>query len=288
MAVYKRNYKRYHGPLTDARWRFTILARYSCQSVFESRLFSALFVLCFGPLLVVLGIIYLHANLSALSALGLPANLFAIDSEVFRLLFTWQTVLSFLLVTFVGPGLVSPDLANNALPLYLSRPFSRKEYVLGKLTVLLGLASTITWIPGLLLVGIQSNLEGLAWLRNNIRIPIGLFIGSWLWILTISLIALALSAWVKWKPVAWACMLGIFFVATGFGEAANALLDLDTKWGILISPETTMGMMWNWLLKGQDTYREVPAWTGLLSLLSFCAFALYLLSKKIRECEVVR
>ena len=45
-----------------------------------------------------------------------------IDGNFFLYLFATQTYLSFLLVTFVGPGLIAPDVANNALPLYLCRP----------------------------------------------------------------------------------------------------------------------------------------------------------------------
>ena len=55
------------------------------------------------------------------------------------------------LTAFVGPGLVSPDLANSALPLYFCRPFSRAEYVLGKCAVSVQLLSLITWVPGLIL-----------------------------------------------------------------------------------------------------------------------------------------
>ena len=54
----------------------------------------------------------------------------------------------FFLAAFVGPGLISPDLSHNGLPLYLARPFSRAEYVLGKMSVLVGLMSLMTWIPG--------------------------------------------------------------------------------------------------------------------------------------------
>ena len=49
----------------------------------------------------------------------------------------------------VGPVLVSPDLVNNALPLYFSRPFSRAEYVLGKVSVLALLLSLVGGVMGL-------------------------------------------------------------------------------------------------------------------------------------------
>ena len=40
------------------------------------------------------------------------------------------------------------------MPLYLARPFSRTEYVLGKASTLVILLSLLTWIPGLFLFGV--------------------------------------------------------------------------------------------------------------------------------------
>jgi hypothetical protein len=76
-------------------------------------------------------------------------------------------MMALFLAAFVGPGQVSPDLANNALSLYLARPFSRVEYVLGKMSVLAILMSLMTWMPGLLLFGLQGYLEG--WLDARQR-----------------------------------------------------------------------------------------------------------------------
>src|SRR5262245_39369493 len=148
MAVYKRNYKRYDGPITNPTWRFTILPRYSFKSVFESRLFQSFFTVCFVPSLVALVIVYVRANSEILQTAGLAnaqglTNALSIDSTFFLTLFRVQTFLTFILGMFLGPGLVSPDLVNNALPLYLSRPFSRYEYVIGKLCVVATLASLI-------------------------------------------------------------------------------------------------------------------------------------------------
>jgi ABC-2 type transport system permease protein len=242
----------------------------------------------------------LKYNVGALRALDLGAlQLFAIDGNFFLYLFSAQTYLAFLLVTFVGPGLIAPDLANNALPLYLSRPFSKSEYILGKLSVLLALTSLITWIPGLLVIAVQSDEAGLSWAWNNLRIPVGIVLGSWVCILTISLIALALSAWVKMRPAAIFALFGIFFIAGAFGRMANGILDLDPALGLLIDMNATMKTMWGWLFIGQTTYgltmmrgrvaeSHVPSWASPVVLIIFCGLALLLLLKKIRASEVVR
>jgi ABC-2 type transport system permease protein len=300
MAVYKRSYKRFEGDLTDQRWRFTILPRYSFQTVFESKLMTSFFTFCLLPHLVALILIYLHHNLGALKALDAQFLQFlAIDGNFFLTLFEAETFLSFLLVTFIGPGLVAPDLANNALPLYLSRPFSRQEYIIGKLSVLVILTSLITWIPGFLLIGVQTNEAGLSWLSDNVRIPIGMFVGSLIWTITISLVSLALSAWVKMRPAAVFALFGAFFVAGSFGTIANTMLDLRPAWGVLMNMNATMQALWNWLLLGRTDYGTVfvrgrivdsglPSWAALVSLMIFAGLSLFLLMKKIRACEVVR
>ena len=178
-------------------------------------------MLCFMPSIIALVILYLRSNIDMLTAVGMDIGAdFPIDSRFFKTVFQIQSFLNFLLAMYVGPGLVSPDLTNNALPLYLSHPFSRQEYVLGKLMVIVTLGSLITWIPGLLLFLVQSNLEA-GWMGNHLRIAFAIVVGSWIWILTVSLIALAVSAWVKWEPIAAGAMFGVFFVAAGFGEFSN-------------------------------------------------------------------
>jgi len=203
MAVYKKIYRPYDGPLTPAASRFLILPRYQFEEMRRSRFFTSFFL---GALIMPIAcalIIYLHHNFSALGIMNLRADqIVVIDAKFFLFFLGFQSMLGFFLAAFVGPGLVSPDLANNALPLYLARPFERSEYVLGKMSVLLILLSAMTWVPGLLLFLLQGYLEGAGWLAANLRIGGGLFLGSWIWILILSLLSLALSAWVKWKPVA--------------------------------------------------------------------------------------
>jgi ABC-2 type transport system permease protein len=101
---------------------------------------------------------------------------------------------------------------------------SRAEYVLGRACVILFLLSLITWIPGLLLFGIEASLSGASWAWTNKSFAVGIVLGSWLWISVLALVALALSAWVRWKLVAGAMVLGVMFVNSGFANAVNAVM----------------------------------------------------------------
>ena len=291
MAVYGRSYRRYTGVLTPAWSRFLIFPRYAYETVFKSKLFVAFYSVCFLMPFVGLLLIYLHHNMSALSFLDLPAEelkKFLPINNTFFYTGQWiQGGLSFLLVLLVGPALVSPDLRNNGLALYLSRPFSHSEYVLGKMSVLLILLSAITWIPALLLYFFQAYLEGSGWLGANLELGFAIFVGSWAWILFLSLMTLAVSAWVKWKPVARIALIVIFFVSIGFAGAIGGIL--HTSAGTLVSPWLVIGSIWSGLfnipLDGDFLPAPAAAWTSLIAGGLIC---LWLLSRRIRAYEVVR
>ena len=170
MVVYRRSYTSYSGSLTPAWSRFLVLFRYSRKSLFRSKLQTALFVLSFFFPLLCLISIYLAHNLSFLERLTGSNRLLQIDNQFFFYFIYVQGVLAFVLTAFSGPGLISPDIANGALPLYFCRPFSRAEYVLGKASVLAILLSQITWIPGLILFAVQGSLAGAAWTWEHLWI----------------------------------------------------------------------------------------------------------------------
>src|ERR1044071_2347068 len=213
MAVYEHTYKQYLGKLTPDWSRFLVIPRHAFRDVFKSKLFTAFFAVCFIPLLVEAILIYLHHNVNALAILQVNVReLIPIDASFFQTFVNVQATFAFFVTLLVGPPLVARDLRNNALPLYLCRPFSRTEYVLGKMSVLLILLSLITWIPQLLLFFLQSYLEGFAWFKANLWMAYAILIGSIVWILLLALLSQTVSALVKWRVVASAALLAIFFI----------------------------------------------------------------------------
>src|ERR1700683_2606963 len=112
MAVYKRTYKSYTGPLTPAWSRFMILPRYSYSRLFQSRFMILFMMACFFFPAGCAGFIYLSHNLTFLSAFIIrAANFLTIDGGFFLTFCNFQAAMAYLLTAFVGPSLVSPDLA---------------------------------------------------------------------------------------------------------------------------------------------------------------------------------
>jgi ABC-2 type transport system permease protein len=300
MAVYKKTYRPYQGDLTASWSRFFIIPRYAFEDLHRSRFLTIFFLASFVYPLICALIIYVQHNASALGILGVQGanRLISINVVFFMSLLGWQSMMALFLAAFIGPGQVSPDLTNNALALYLARPFSRVEYVLGKMSLLVILMSLMTWVPGLLLFVLQGYLEGWTWMSENARLASGLFFGAWVWIIILALLALALSAWVKWKPVAGGLMFGTFFVAAGFGVTINGVQ--RTKWGHLLNISHLIGSVWVQLFEGANKTtngavffrvpegQELPMWCVWTALLMLCVICLAMLARKIRGAEVIK
>jgi ABC-2 type transport system permease protein len=286
VAVYKQTYKDYEGRRTAAWSRFLILMRYSYARLFQSRSLVLFLALCFFYPLGCATLIYLSHNSPALAMLRLQANaLPPIDGTFFYVFCVVQGVLALLLTAFVGPSLISPDLTNGGLALYLSRPFSRTEYVAGKITVLFVLLSLITWVPGLLLFAIEASCTGWAWTKANFWLARSIVLGPLIWVLVLSLIALALSAWVKWRIAAGACILGLHFVGAGFGQAINQIL--QTRHGSLINSAQVIHTIWADLFRSGRSM-DLSVTQAWIVLGVACLLCLGLLSQRIRGFEVVK
>lgn len=301
MAVYKKTYRPYDGELTHSYSRFLVIPRFAFEDMQKSRFLTIFFLASFIYPLIAALFIYVQHNASALNLLGIQGanRLIAINATFFLNFLGWQSMMALFMASFIGPGQVSPDLANNALALYLARPFSRVEYVLGKMWILIILMSFMTWVPGVMLFFLQAYLEeGWTWMNANASLGWGLFFGSWVWILLLALLALALSAWVKWKPAAGALMFGVFFVAAGFGVAINGVQ--RTKWGHLFNISALIGSVWVQLFGADPKINnggvffkipggeELPIWSCWAALAALCGICLFMLARKIRGAEVIK
>src|SRR5437762_1831704 len=169
MAVYKRRYNPYTGSLTPEWSRFFVLTRYAFADLFKARFFVVLLVLSLVPILFFASYIFIANNKTAQLLMQLrSAGLFSVETQYFIVIMMVQTQAAFLLNCWVGPVLIAGDLTNGAVPLFLSRPFTRADYVLGKLAVLGLLLSAVTWVPCLLLFSLQAGLATDGWIWSHL------------------------------------------------------------------------------------------------------------------------
>lgn len=285
MAVYRRGYVRYDGKRTGRVRRLLVLPRFAGRQILGQRIVTIVLALAmFFPLGSAI-YIYLANRAHLLRGFGVALPDFLIvDSSVFMIFMNAQSGFAILLAALVGPSLVAPDLANGALPLYFSRPQSRTEYVVSRMFVLVAILSIITWLPGLLLFALQSGMAGWDWFANNWTLAAGMVVGFLLWVLLVGLVAMASSAYVRWRIVAGAVILGVFFVQAGAAELLNAVLRVE--WATAFNPAQAMNQIWRVLL-GVEALPGPGAVPCALALGTMIIALLFVLERKLRPVEVV-
>jgi ABC-2 type transport system permease protein len=286
VTVRSRRFRPFEGTPTSTLARILVLPRTAWKEVFSSKLVTGGFTAAFLPPVFALVVVWLKYNVAALAKTPLAGGIpIPIDEQFFGFLLVAQSYFAFGLTLFVGPSLVSPDLVNGALPLYLSRPLARWQYVTGKLLVLALLLSAITWAPLLLVFVLQASLAEAGWLAAHAGIAGSILLGSLLLVLYLSLGSMAVSAWVRNRAVARGLMIGLGVVPAAFGEALNAVLGVE--WGGVLN----IGLAWGRVLEGLfgiPVKAGIPLGGAWASLLVTTALALLLLHRKLRAYEVVR
>jgi magnesium-transporting ATPase (P-type) len=293
MAVYKRTYKAYAGRMTPEWSRFTVISRYAFASLFDSRPFTAYAILCFVPFLLGVAVIYVMNTPSVQALLNVQfGGQFLIDRRWFMIMLVIQAWMGFVLTAWAAPGMITKDFANHAVQLYLSRPLSRTEYLLGKASVLVALLSVTTWIPTLLLFFLHGSLQGNGWIWKNLWLAGSITVGGLLWIAVITLYSMALAVWVKWRIAATGLMFATFFLLPGLGEAVDAIL--RTHWGRLLNFPYVIGLVWSRLFRFTEIQRRgseydwIPVRAACATLLGMCAISLWLLNRRLKAREVER
>jgi ABC-type transport system involved in multi-copper enzyme maturation permease subunit len=213
----------------------------------------------------------------------------AITPRFFLTVMGTQSWLALVLSAWITPRLISLDLADNAMPILLSHPISRFGYLLGKFIAAFGFLSVVTWVPELLLFGYQGYASPVPWAADNLRVAAGMFVGTLIWITFLSILGLALSAWVKWRVLATGVIFAAVFVPAGIGAIVSAVL--RTRWGFLLNLPMMMSELWQRLLGVDELFQSrhsLPTTAILAMLLVATMVCIRILNARIRAREVVK
>jgi ABC-type transport system involved in multi-copper enzyme maturation permease subunit len=290
MSVYKHTYRVYEGKTTSAAARVMVLARYGFAEAWASKVTLGLFIVCLLPPLLTLFGIYLANNPAARALMGSegPRGL-SITPRFFLTVMVTQSWLALALSAWITPRLISLDLADNAMPILLSHPISRFGYLLGKFLAAFGLLSVVTWVPELLLFCYQGYASAVPWAFSNLRVAVGMFVGTLIWITFLSILGLALSAWVKWRVLATGVIFAALLVPAGLGAIVSAVL--RTRWGFLLNLPMIMGELWGRLLGVPEVFQSdhaLPTTAIVTMLLAVTMVCIRILNARIRAREVVK
>src|SRR6185503_7004070 len=131
-------------------------ARAGIRTMVAKRAFLGLLLVAWFPFLVRAVQFYAAVNLTSVP----QASILAPSADTFRQFLEQQQVFVFFVTVYAGAGLIANDRRANALQIYLSKPLTRAEYVLGKLAILMTFLLLVTWLPAIVLLMVQIAFAG--------------------------------------------------------------------------------------------------------------------------------
>lgn len=280
MPIYEQSYRRYEARAPLRRVRFWPITREALRLVLVKRAFLGLLAVGYLPFVVRVIQVYIVTRFPE------AGRVLPVDGRLFGEFLNQQIGFTLLLTIFGGAGLVANDLRTGAIVMYLARPLTRRDYVLGKLGVTLLLNLAVTLAPGLLLYVVTLALAPDQFARWDLAfIPPAIVVQSVVTSLCVSLLGLAVSSLTRSARVS-----GLAFFALILGlELVRQVLDHGFG-----RPEAT-------LLSVQDNLRNlagalfglagrpgaVPWTASALVVILLGAGCLFVLRRRVRAVEIV-
>src|SRR6478672_8362661 len=125
-------------------------------------------------------------------------NAVPVNAKMFQSFIEQQGLFVYFVTVYVGAGLIANDRRANALQIYLSKPLTRAEYVLGKLAILMTFLLLVSWVPAIVLLIVQIAFAGnFTFFRNNAFLFPAITVFCAIEVIAVSTTMLALSSLTK-------------------------------------------------------------------------------------------
>lgn len=278
MPIHDQGYRRYQGTRAPVGHAWLVMAKAGLRTLFSRRPFIALMLLAWLPFVVRVVQIYAATNLP-------QATFLAPDVQMFRRFLEVQEVFLFFITVYAGAGLIANDRRANALQIYLARPLTRFEYILGKFAVLMSLLLLVTWVPALLLVLVQILFSGSLefFLQHLILVPaitvLSLVQGTAIAAAMLALSSLSRSS--RYVGVLYAGL--IFFSQAIYGVLLALTRDSRLAWVALPLDLAQVGDA-IFLL---PLRLHMPLWLAIAVIVGLIAASAAVLERRVRGVEIV-
>ena len=288
MPIHTQDYRHWEGTLNPRPYtRWWIITKAELKLLAQRKIVRL--IVAIPPAIYIL----VHATLIyILNQVPGAAFPFDIDNEFFQnFLFRYpitgppSSFLIALIAIFGGSGLIATDLKNNALSLYLSKPISWIDYLIGKFAVMGILLGFLTLIPGLLLFLEHVLLTDTPFLKENYWIPLSIIAYSVLITLSSSLLMLLFSSLTSNPRYAIIGFCAVWFGSPVIYEILKAIT--RTSKMALVSIWANYDILGTVLFAGSQNYAVHWGWALLVQivLIVLCVFVLH---RRIRAVEIVK
>lgn len=279
MPIHDQGYRRYLGSKAAVGKSWQVITRAGIRTVLAKRSFIALMLLAWSPFVVRAVQVYVAATFQ-------QASFLAPGADTFREFLEQQGVFVFFVTIYVGAGLIANDRRANALQVYLSKPLTRAEYVAGKFAILFLFLVSVTWLPAILLLLVQTMFAGnLAFVQANIFLLPAITLFSLLQVLVSAMTMLALSSMSKSSRFVGIMYAGLIFFTAALFQALRGITG-RSSWA-WISPTDTLEQLGAYIFRVDPPYQLSPV-IAIITVITLIAGSAWILERNVRGVEVVK
>jgi len=276
--IHDQGYRRYAGRRDPYGRRWWVIGRTGLFNRIRERRVIAVLLAAWLPFLVRGIQIYASANFQQVAFL-------APTPEMFREFLNQQEVFIFIVSIVIGSGLIADDKRANALQIYLSKPLTRVEYIVGKLTTLAAVLTFVTWLPAMLLLVLQMLFAGSTkFLADHLFLIPAITLFAAVQVFVSSFAMLALSSLSKSRRFVAMMYAGTLFFTAAMYQALRQITG-STAWAA-ISPRDTMNVIADGIFRIQGT-RAIPFPMAVIAIVALIAGSMWILERRVRGVEVV-
>jgi ABC-2 type transport system permease protein len=278
MPIHDQGYRRYGGTRAAIGQAWQVIARAGAMSIIAKRQFIALMLFAWAPFVVRAVQIYVASNFQ-------QASFLAPKGETFREFLDQQGTFVFFVTIYIGAGLIANDRRANALPLYLSKPMTRAEYIGGKMAILFLFLTLVTWAPAMCLLLTQTIFAGsFTFVSNNLYLLPAITLFSLAQVLLASTTMLALSSLSKSSRFVAVMYAGLFFFTTALFQALRGITGKSAfAW---MSPSATLEQLGDVIFRLPPRY-DLPPALAALTVVVLIAASIFILDRRVRGVEIV-
>lgn len=277
MPIHDQGYRRYAGRREAHGQTWLVITRAGIMERLRERKFLGLLLFAWLPFLVRSVQLYVAANYQ-------QATFLAATPSMFRDFLAQQGVFVFFITLYVGSGLIANDRRANALQIYLSKPLTRVDYVVGKLATLLLFLTFVTWVPGILLLVMQILFAGnLAFLKANLFLFPAITVFAAVTVLTSSFTMLALSSLSKSRRFVAVMYAGLIFFTAAMYQALRGITG-SRAW-LFISPGDVLDVIGDRIFRSTEPEDFLVG--AIVAVVVLLAASVFVLERRVRGVEIV-
>ncbi len=282
MPIREKGYYSWDGQLKESHVKWLPIFLNGVVQVFNKKRSKLIFAFASMPFLIFLAGVY-FATKPELKMLTEIIQQLKTDTMLFYSFYTFGLLVFSMIVmsVFAGSDLISADMKFKSFTLYLSRPLSKMDYLMGKYSVVLFYLLLFSLAPGMLLIVAKLIFSG------SFSVPITVFLSSILFPIVIALffssLILMLSSLTTNSKFVVVMFFGVVLGSNAVAQIFREIFKNDQFYFLSIEKNITN---FGSFLFNTKSGLEIAGWPSGLILTGVTVLLMTILYFRIKKAEV--